>query len=52
MNFPSPHQAIISVTGNTFGVGDELARDILYALGNAGNDGGEIHRMTAATPIH
>lgn len=31
-----PHRIIVSVTGNTFGSGDELARDILSSLDNAG----------------
>ena len=32
----TPHQAIILVTGNSFGSGDELARDILCSLENCG----------------
>jgi hypothetical protein len=32
----SPHEVIVQVLGNTFGTGDEYARDILDALGSAG----------------
>ena len=28
----TPHQVIVGITGNTFGAGDELARDILLSL--------------------